>query len=67
MATQKQLVLDLRAKLQKVKDAAIEATRVAKEIIEAAERAFYKHGVEDIEIRLVKEVARVFRDYCTET
>ena len=67
LATQKQLVLDLKAELQKVKDAAIVATRVAKETIEAAERAFYERGVEDIEIRLVKEVAGVFRDYCTET
>ena len=50
-----------------MKDAVIEATRVAKETTEAAERAFYERGVEDIEIRLVKEVAGVFRDYCIET
>ena len=67
LATQKQLVLDLKAELQKVKDAAIVATRVAKETIEVAERAFYERGVEDIETRLVKEVAGVFRDYCTDT
>ena len=45
LATQKQLVLDLKAELQKVKDATKEATWVAKETTEAVERASYKRGV----------------------
>jgi len=50
-----------------VKDAAIEAAWVAKETTKATKRAFYERGVKDTEIRLAKEVARVCRDYCTET
>ena len=67
LATQKQLVLDLKAELQKVKDAAKEAARVAKETTEAVERASYKRGVEDTENRLAEEVARVCKYYYTET
>ena len=67
MATQKQLVLDLKAKLQKVKDASKEAARVAKETTEAVERASYECGVEDTKIRLAEEVVGVCRDYCTVT
>ena len=67
LATQKQLVLDLKAKLQKVKDAAKEATQVAKETTKAVERASYKCGVKDTKIRLAEEVAGVCRDYCTKT
>ena len=59
--------MNFNAELQNVKDAAKEATRVAKEAIEAAERASYECGVEDTENRLAEEVARVCRDYCTET
>ena len=67
LATQKQLVLDLKAELQKVKDTAKEVAWVAKETTEAVERASYERGVEDTKIRLVEEVARVCRDYCTKT
>jgi len=67
LATQKQLVMDLKAELQKVKDAAKEATQVAKEATEAAKRAFYEHKVEDTEKRLAEEVAGVCKDYYTET
>ena len=67
LATQKQLVLDLKAELQKVKDVAKEVTRVAKETIEVVERASNECGVEDTEIRLAEEVVEVCRDYCTET
>ena len=67
LATQKQLVLDLKAKLQKVKDVAKEAARVAKETTEAVERVSYEHGVEDTENRLAEDVVGVCRDYCTET
>ena len=67
LATQKQLVMDLKAELQKVKDAAKEAARVAKKATEAVKRASYERGVEDTEIRLAEDMARLCRDYCTET
>ena len=67
LATQKQQVMNFKAALQKVKDAAKKATRVAKEAIEVMERASYERGVEDTKNRLAKEVARVCRDYCTQT
>jgi len=50
-----------------LKDATIEAAWVAKETTEAVERASYERGVEDTEIRLAEEVARVCRDYCIDT
>ena len=59
--------MDLKAELQKVKDAAKEAAWVANEVTEAAEKASYKRGLEDTENRLAEEVAEVCRDYCTET
>ena len=59
LATQRQLVLDLKVKLQKAKDAA----RVAKEVFKAAETASY----EETEAQLVEEVAKVCRDYYAET
>ena len=62
LATQRQLVLDLKVELQKVKD----ATQVAREASEATEVASYKRGVQETKIRLAEEVARVCRDYCTE-
>ena len=49
LATQRQLVLDLKAKLQKAKDAA----RVAREVSEVTETTSY----EETEARLVEEVA----------
>ena len=55
------MVLDLKAKLQKTKD----ATWVAGEAAEAAETASYESGVLDTETRLAEEVAGVCRDYCT--
>lgn len=61
LATQRQLVRELKVDLQKVKEAA----RVAKEASRAAEMAAYERGVQEIEMRLAKEVARVCRDYCT--
>ena len=63
LATQRQLVLDLKVELQKAKDVA----RVARKASKAAEMASYKHGVLKTETRLVEEVARVCRDYCAET
>ena len=48
MATEKQLVLDLKAQLQKAKEAAW----VAREATEAAMKASYERGVLDMENRL---------------
>ena len=53
------MVLDLKVKLQKAKDAA----RVLREVSESAETASY----EETEARLVEEVAKVCRDYYAET
>ena len=59
LAIEKQTVLDLKAELQKVKEAA----QVAKEAAEAAINASYEHGVLDMETCLAEEVAIVYRDY----
>ena len=40
---------------------------MAKETTKAVERASYERKVEDTEISLAEEVARVCRDYCTKT
>ena len=63
LATEKQSVLDLKAELQKAKDAA----RVAREAAEAVVKASYERGVLDTEARLSKKVAIVCKDYCTES
>ena len=63
LATQKQLVMDLKAELQKVKEAAW----VAREASEAAEAAFYERGMLETKIGLAEEVAGVSRDNCAET
>ena len=57
LATQRQLVPDLKAELQKAKDTA----RMA------SETTSYKRGVLETETRLVEEVAGMCRDYCAET
>ena len=59
LATQKQLVLDLKADLEKAKA----ATQMAKEASKASKQASYLIGVEEIEIRL----AEVYKDYCKVT
>ena len=63
LATKKQTILDLKAKLQKVKDAA----QVAREAAKAAVKASYKRGVLDMETQLAEEMAVVCRDYCIES
>ena len=63
LAIEKQAVLDLKAELQKVKDAA----RVAREAAEAAVKTSYKRGVQDTKTRLLEEVVVVCRDYYTES
>ena len=63
LATEKQAILDLKAQLQQAKEAA----QVAREAVEAMVKASYERGVLDMENRLIKEVAVVCRDYCTES
>ena len=62
MATQKQLVLELKAELEKAKAAVL----TTEEALEASRQASYNLGVEETEIRLAKELAKVCRDYCKE-
>ena len=63
LATEKKNVLDLKAKLQKAKD----ATRVARETTEAIVAASYECGVLNTEACLAEEVAAMYRDYCTKS
>ena len=63
MATQKQLVLDLKVELEKAKAAAWMAEEAAK----ASRQKFYNLGVEETEIQLAEELTEVCRDYCKET
>ena len=60
LATQRQLILDLKAELQKAKDVAW----MAREVSEAAETASYERGVLETEAPLVEKVVGVCRDYC---
>ena len=59
LATEKQMVSDLKAELSKAKEAA----RLAREAAEAAVVTSYERGVADTEARLTEEVATVCRDY----
>ena len=58
LTIEKQLVLDLKAELQRAKEAA----RTTKEAAEALEQASYDRRVQETEIQL----AEVCRDYCKE-
>nr|XP_023891468.1 uncharacterized protein LOC112003488 [Quercus suber] len=59
LATQKQLVLNLKTDLEKAKVAAWKA----EEAVEAPKQASYLLGVEEIEVRLDEELVKVYRDY----
>ena len=63
LAAEKQTVLNLKAELQKAKEAA----QVAREVTEAAVNTSYKCGVLDTDTRLAEEVAIVYRDYVMES
>ena len=63
LATEKQIVLDLKAELQRTKDVA----RVAREAAKAMVRASYEHGVGDMEAWQAEDVAVVCRDYYIES
>ena len=60
LATEKQLVKDLRKDLQKVKEAA----QLTKEVAEAKKQAAYTLGVEETQARLTEEFSTVCREYC---
>ena len=60
LATQRQLVLELKLELKKAKEVAQEK----KEVVEAAKQAFYLLGIKKTETRLIEELANVCRDYC---
>ena len=53
LATEKQAILELKAELQKAKEAA-----------EAEKRAAYQLGVEEMQVRLTEELSELCRDYC---
>ena len=63
LATERQLVRDLKAELQKTKETA----QLAKEAAEAEKRASYLLGVEETKIRLAEEPSKVCWDYCDTT
>ena len=59
VATSKQLALDLKAELQKAREAA----QLAKEALEAERQVAYALGVEETQARLTEELAEACRDY----
>ena len=60
LATEKQLVTDLRKELRKAREAA----QLVKEAAEAEKQAVYTFGVEETQARLTEEFSVVCRDYC---
>lgn len=60
MAIAKLQVVDLKAKLEKAKEAAW-AAKVATDV---SEQKYYDLEVQEIEACLIKELARVYRKYC---
>ena len=59
MATQKQMVADLQAELQKAK----KEVQLAREATEAEKKASYQLSVKETKISLTKELSEVCRDY----
>ena len=60
LATEKQMVKDLREELDKAKEAA----QLLKEAAEAEKQAAYALGVQETQSRLTEEFSTVARDYC---
>ena len=60
LATQKQLVIDLKVELYKAK----EETQLDREAAEVEKKASYQLGVEETKVRLAEELSEVCRDYC---
>ena len=60
LATEKQLVTELREEFWKAREAA----QLVKEAVEAEKQAVYTFGVEETQARLTEELFVVCRDYC---
>ena len=60
LATEKQLVTELREELRKAREAA----QLVKEATEAKKQAAYTLGIEETQARLTEEFSTVCRDYC---
>ena len=60
LATEKQLVTELREELRKAREAA----QLIKEAAEAKKQAAYTLGMEETQARLTEEFFTVCRDYC---
>ena len=60
MATEKQLVTDLREELRKAREAA----QLLKEAAEAKKQAAYTLGMEETQARLTEEFSAIAKDYC---
>ena len=60
LATEKQMVTDLREELRKAREAA----QLLKEAAEAEKQAAYALGVQETQSRLTEEFSVVARDYC---
>ena len=60
LATEKQMVKDLREELHKAREAA----QLLKEATEAEKQAAYAVGVQETQSRLTEEFSTVARDYC---
>ena len=60
LATEKQLVKELREEFQKAREDA----QLAKEAVEAEKQAAYTLGVEETQVRLTEELSSVCREYC---
>ena len=52
----------MKAELQRAK----ESTQTAKEVVEALKQASYNLRVQETEVHLANELAKVCRDYCYE-
>ena len=60
LATEKQLVMELREELWKAR----EAVQLVKEAAQVEKQAAYTLGVEETQARLTEELSAVCRDYC---
>ena len=60
LATEKQMVTELREELRKAKETA----QLFKEAVEAEKQAAYALGVQETQSRLTEEFSVVTRDYC---
>ena len=60
LATEKQMVTDLREELRKAREAA----QLLKEAVEAEKQAAYALGVQETQSRLIEEFSTIARDYC---